>query len=172
MYLFSLPPLCTSFLLVSVLFVSLTSKFVWRRIPVDLKSKSAPLQATWRLLADLHRGEFSSYYANADADAIKAALASPVLQQLNAMLRAEIHARNVTHIRRAYTTIGVSQAAALLGLTVESTPAFLTGSLQWTPDSSAPSQFFHPTPLAAPKPRDISTQQIEQITKYIAHLEE
>lgn len=185
--------------------LSLTSKFVWKRIPQDMKKKSKDLQIIWKvsnaathstirlrrstplmintnltcfcllflllllqLLTPLHRLDYSTFFSSSSS--LPSSLSVPLLQRLVARLRDQVKTDNIDNIRKAYTVIGVEQAAALLGTPKEETAAFLL-SLGWTADPQAPSEFFLPTPLALPKQRDISTQQIEQLTSYIVQLE-
>lgn len=130
--------------------------------------KSSDLQIIHRLLTALQRGEYETFFA--EAAARQAQLSLPLLQRLNQQLAQSTRDINLTNIRRAYATIGVDQAAALLGLTVAQTGPYLS-SLGWRVDP-ADSAFFLPEPIARPKQREISTKQIEELTNYIAHLEE
>lgn len=146
----------------------LSAKFVWKRIPADMKKKSKDLAGTWKLLSALLRRDFSAFFAQSIA--LHAAF-SPLVQRLNQALRGEVQARNLVAIRVAYALVSVDQAAPLLGLSKAEVPAFLLKE-GWTPDAQAPTQFFTPTPADTKKARDISQQQIEQLTKYVTHLED
>lgn len=154
-------------LLAGALARQLTStRFVWKRVPADMKKASKNLQIVWKLLQSLHRGDFATFFA--ESVAFHGGLTHPLLQQMNAALRGETQSANILNIRRAYTTISVDQAASLLG-TKRAEAVQLMTKLGWTPDEK--SEFFNPTPLAIPKQREISERQIEQLTRYVADLE-
>lgn len=146
----------------------LSGKFTWKRIPADMKKKSKDLSGTWKLLSALLTRDFSGFFAHSIA--LQASF-SPLVQRLNTALRGEVQARNLVAIRVAYALVSVDQAAPLLGLSKSEVPAFLLKE-GWTPDAQAPTQFFTPTPADSKKGRDISQKQIEQLTKYVTHLED
>lgn len=146
---------------------SLTVKFVWKRIPADMKKKSKEIAATWKLVSALVQRDFATFFGASTS----AAFASPLLQRLNVALREEVQSRNLLAIRTAYALISVEQAAPLLGLQAAQVAAFLTQQ-GWTADPQAPAHFFTPTPVDQKKAREISQAQIEQLTKYVTHLED
>jgi hypothetical protein len=74
-------------------------------------------------------------------------------------------------MRAAYAVVSADSAASLLGLTLEQVGPFLRAQ-GWTPQPQAAGQFFAPPPVEDSKAREVSAKQLEQLTGYIAHLEE
>ena len=119
------------------------------------------------LVSALVQRDFASFFVSSSC----AAFTTPLLQRLNVSLHDAVQCRNLLAIRAAYALISVEQAAPLIGLPTAQVAAFLTQQ-GWTPDAQAPNQFFTPTPLEQTKARDISQEQIQQLTKYVTHLED
>jgi len=154
---------------------NLSAKFVWQRVPAELKKKSPELQALWKLVSSLLQRDFIGFFAQSSA----AALPTPLLARMLTLLREEVQRVNLRAMASAYTVISAEAAAALLGMTAEQSAAALTAQ-GWTAAAAAQqpqgapasARFFTPPPLDRSKPRDISHKQIEQLTGYITHLEE
>ena len=121
-----------------------------------------------QLLSSLLQRDFAGFFSSSAA--LNAGF-SPLAQRLNAALRSEVQMRNLQSIRVAYALISVDAATPLLGVPKDSVGAFLAQH-GWQADPQSPANYFTPPAADVKKPRQISQQQIEQLTKYVTHLED
>lgn len=121
-----------------------------------------------QVVSSLLQRDFEAFFASSAS--VAGALSLPALQRLNELLRAEVQSRNLAALCQAYAVVSAEQAAPLLGLTREQAGPFLLARA-WTADAEA-AGFFVAPPLVDSKPREVSQQQIEQLTKYVTHLED
>lgn len=122
-----------------------------------------------QVVSSLLQRDFDSFFASSTS--VAGGLSLPALQRLNDLLRAEVQSRNLAALGEAYAVVSAEQAAPLLGVSREQAGPLLA-ERGWTADPDAAAGFFVAPPLVDSKPREVSQQQIEQLTKYVTHLED
>lgn len=88
------------------------ARFVWKRIPINVKQNNQELQAVWRVLQYLWQRQYQGMW-----QALQAYSWSPQLQPFMAALAEKTRAELLELISTAYSTVKPSKVAYICGLT-------------------------------------------------------
>ncbi|KUF94786.1 E3 UFM1-protein ligase 1 [Phytophthora nicotianae] len=155
------PDLYASYLLVVLLSKNLNdARFLWKRIPIEIKQMSEELRNVWEVSKALWQRNLAAAYAAMDYDW------SPSLQELVEALKTEL-------LSLAYSAVSVGDAALALGFVRHEDAVQYCSSLGW--EVSTADQLILPKPLANVR-RGPSTvvdlDQLDTLSKTVLHLEQ
>ena len=158
---------------------------MWKRLPVDLKKKSRDLSLLWKLVSLLLQRDFASFFAQASAASAANALTVPLLARMLTTLIEEVRVENLKAMQSAYAVVSSEVAAPLLGVQsaqvgplllqqgwTQQAAAAAAGAGAATGGAAPAGSLFVPPAAVASKSREITKQQLQQLTGYIAHLED
>ncbi|KAG2772773.1 hypothetical protein PC116_g5780 [Phytophthora cactorum] len=162
------PDLYASYLLVVLLSKNLNdARFLWKRIPIEIKQISEELRNAWEVGKALWQRNLAAAYAAMDYDW------SPSLQGLVEALKTSTREDAAELLSLAYSTVSVSDAALALGFARHEDAVQYCSSLGW--EVSAPNRLILPKPLANTR-RGRSTvvdlDQLDTLSKTVLHLEQ
>ncbi|OWZ20184.1 COP9 signalosome complex subunit [Phytophthora megakarya] len=162
------PDFYASYLLVVLLAKSLNdARFLWKRIPVEMKQTSEELCNVWEVGKALWERNLAAAYAAMDYDW------SPSLQGLIEALKTSTREGTAELLSLAYSTISVSDVALALGFARHEDALQYCSSLGW--DVSTADQLILPKPLGNVR-RGPSTvvdlDQLDTLSKTVLHLEQ
>ncbi|KAL7683974.1 putative proteasome component (PCI) domain, COP9 signalosome, subunit CSN8 [Plasmopara halstedii] len=165
------PAALTSDLYASYLLIVLLSKnlndarFLWKRIPIEIKQSSEELRNIWEVGKALWQRNFAAAYAAMDYDW------SPSLQGLVEALKISTRDDVAELLSQAYSTISISDVALALGFTRHENAIHYCSSLGW--EVSVENQLILPKPLAnvCRKPSNVDLDQLDILSKAVLHLE-
>lgn len=169
------PQVYGQLLAIYILFNDLTSaKFLWKRIPANIKENSAELSLIWQVGKCLWKRNYSDLYAVISSHQNWPNHLKNIMNLILDLTRQ----RAVNLISKAYSSIRLTEAASLLGLSNEETVK-LAQSLNWTYDEAT--QFLGPTSVDLNDVNnssknglfgvDSGTELLKKLTDYILFLE-
>ncbi|ETK82625.1 hypothetical protein, variant [Phytophthora nicotianae CJ01A1] len=162
------PDLYASYLLVVLLSKNLNdARFLWKRIPIEIKQMSEELRNVWEVSKALWQRNLAAAYAAMDYDW------SPSLQELVEALKTSTREDAAELLSLAYSAVSVGDAALALGFVRHEDAVQYCSSLGW--EVSTADQLILPKPLANVR-RGPSTvvdlDQLDTLSKTVLHLEQ
>ncbi|CEG40216.1 cop9 signalosome complex subunit 8 [Plasmopara halstedii] len=141
------------------------ARFLWKRIPIEIKQSSEELRNIWEVGKALWQRNFAAAYAAMDYDW------SPSLQGLVEALKISTRDDVAELLSQAYSTISISDVALALGFTRHENAIHYCSSLGW--EVSVENQLILPKPLAnvCRKPSNVDLDQLDILSKAVLHLE-
>ncbi|KAG7392876.1 COP9 signalosome complex subunit 8 [Phytophthora pseudosyringae] len=157
-----------SYLLVVLLSRSLNdARFLWKRIPAEVKQASEELRNVWEVGKALWQRNLAAAYAAMDYDW------SPALQGLVEALKTSTREGAAELLSVAYSTVSVGDAAVALGFARLEDAQQYCSSLGW--EVSAAEQLILPKPLANVRrgpAAAVDLNQLDTLAKTVLHLEQ
>ncbi|KAJ0391932.1 hypothetical protein P43SY_009891 [Pythium insidiosum] len=154
-----------SYLIVILLAKNLNdARFLWKRIPSDIKQQSTLLANVWSIGKALWKRDFAAAYGEMNREWPES------VRELIATLRKSTRESAAELVSVAYSTIPLSEVAVALGFDDETSLVAYCESLGWSVSLST--KLVHPKPLARSVAELSSLQQLESISDYVLHLEQ
>jgi len=162
----------------------LTSKWVWKRIPDEMKKRNKDIQTIWMLLCHLHRLDYAAFFHTHSTLSAASSYSNPILHSLHRALGDYIRRRNLAAIQSAYSSVSLETVMELSGWKANEVEEWankegLTAVTATTPaqtqqqqQSSSSTRFFAFAPQHPEKDRHVEPEQIKQLTNYIMQLEQ
>jgi len=135
------------------------ARFVWRRVPRELKKRSKDLQSIWRVVQALWAREPRQFYSSIETYAWPT-----VLQPWIVALTDTTRAKYRSLIAKGYSTISVDSCCQMLGLPKEKLSAYVP---KWNVEKG----FVFPTAEGGAKDQAVTAKQVQQLTDYVVQLE-
>ena len=143
-----------------------SARFLWKRIPAELKGGDAELRALWAIGTAMWQKDHAGMMAALSAHAWSPPL---VAQLASALLSAQLE-RSFAALGRAYSSIPAAKLAAKLGVPVSKVEE-LAAAHSWTADAvTGALKPMQPEPEA--QPASGQADQLQRLTEYVAHLEQ
>ena len=139
------------------------AKYLWKRIPSDVKSGNHLLTHVWNLAKCLWVNDYKGFYANAQNTNWPA-----ILVRLIDLLKEKIRGRAFKLLSESYSHIAVQEAAIYLGLR-EDEAVLLVTEHGWVYDKS--SHMLQPKPEPVKNWQETNVDFLENLTEFIVHLE-
>ncbi|EEY63010.1 COP9 signalosome complex subunit, putative [Phytophthora infestans T30-4] len=162
------PDLYASYLLVVLLSKNLNdARFLWKRIPIEIKQLSEELRNVWKVGRALWQRNLAAAYAAMDYDW------SPSQQGLVEALKTSTRQDAAELLSLAYSTVSVSDVAFALGFARHEDAVQYCSSLGW--EVSAADQLILPKPLANIRRGNstvVDLDQLDTLSKTVLHLEQ
>lgn len=162
------PGLYATYLLVVLLSKNLNdARFLWKRIPNEIKQASEELRNIWEVGKALWERNLAQAYAAMDYDW------SLTLDGLVKALKTSTREDATELLSRAYTTIAISDASIALGFARHEDAAHYCSSLGW--DVSATNQMISPKPIHSvcrTSSRILDLDRLNTLSKAVLHLEQ
>jgi COP9 signalosome complex subunit 8 len=112
------------------------ARFLWKRIPQELKKNNISIQSVWKIGQTMWKREYEETYK-----AITVPEWEPVLQPLLRALVDAFRHRTALLLTKSYTTISLSDTCSFLGLNEQDATQYVH-NLHWTYDPNT--KFFTP----------------------------
>ena len=148
----------------------ISAKFLWKRIPVAVKSENEDLQTIWRIAVNLiQRTPAPVYFLIQEHE--WPAYVRTIMQRIVEQVRRQ----QISLIQHAYSDIRFENLKRLTGMTTDEEAMTLIQQLGWslnpetqivvpvknTPDTQSPDS-----------EKDLSQEQLHKLTEYVAFLEQ
>ena len=146
------------------------ARFLWKRVPEEIKSSDAELQALWAVGKAMWQTDHRLALQQSTAPAF--AWSGPLVATLINALHEQYLKHSFTQIGTAYAAVSAESLAEKLGVPVATVHDFASAA-GWTAD--AVSGFFKPLQPESEKQQkhqSVKLQQLQQLTNYVAHLEQ
>lgn len=139
------------------------AKFLWKRMPGELKKGNESLQALW----DIGKALFTNSVAKAHKSLQHAF--QPRTKMLVDRLSTQIRDTEIDLLCRSYSSVRASDAATRLGMDEAATVAYCQ-KLGWAFDSAK--NLLRPKKLASGQIRHTDLKQLTQLSQYVTFLEQ
>jgi len=143
-----------------------SARFLWKRIPSEIRASNTELQAIWTV--GKHLWPATRNYPEV-YNSLRAVDWHPQYAILVSALEEAFRERTLQLISRAYSMISLKDCANLVGLSDEEMLAFAT-SLGWDYDDT--SNYLRPVKKKVEQEERTSLEQLQQLTEYIVFLEQ
>jgi len=141
------------------------AKFLWKRIPSEIKKSSQEIQVIWNIGKNLIKYELSSVY-----ELIASYEWPQYLNNIIKYLREEVKKRSLQTISKSYSYICFEDCMKMTGITDKEEAIKLAESMKWEVDLSF--GFFLPKKSCLVEDNRTSNQeQLEKLAEYVAFLE-
>jgi len=139
------------------------ARYLWKRVPASLKKSSATLQACWKLATALIKKDSAAFWAACEGGRF-----GP-LQPLVTALRDTRREHVADQIDLAYSSVSLVRCAGMLGVSKEDAKKLLVGRGCGVDEKA---DIVIPTQKTCRKNQTATLEQLEQLSRYVAHLEE
>jgi len=143
------------------------ARFLWKRVPEEIKSADAELQAVWAVGKAMWQTDHRLAVQQSAASAF--AWSGPLVATLINTLHEQYLKHSFTQIGAAYATVSAESLAEKLGVPVAKVHEFASAA-GWTAD--AVSGFYKPLQPESDKQQSVKLEQLQKLTNYVAHLEQ
>eukprot|EP01112_Ceratiomyxa_fruticulosa_P009578 TRINITY_DN2506_c0_g1_i1.p1 TRINITY_DN2506_c0_g1~~TRINITY_DN2506_c0_g1_i1.p1 ORF type:complete len:222 (+),score=60.89 TRINITY_DN2506_c0_g1_i1:59-667(+) len=141
-----------------------SARFLWKRIPTNIKAAQAELTTIWTIGQALWKREYSNVYKVLSQDGVWPA----AFREIATLFTEVFRQRMIELVSKAFSTISVADLGVYLGVDEPSTLTF-ANSHNWTIDLAT--QTISPKPISTTKSQKITTSQLDSLTSYVAFLE-
>jgi len=138
------------------------ARFLWKRIPAQLKATNPDLPAIWKIAQSMLKNQYADVFRAMNAHAFNDA-------DLVRLLADIYRQRNFQLIAKAYTSISIASVADMLGISGGEAQQ-VCQSAGWSFDAA--SGTFTPVRPAEAKDQAIGAKQLQHLTEFFCYLEQ
>ncbi|CAH1764288.1 19725_t:CDS:2 [Entrophospora sp. SA101] len=140
-----------------------SAKFLWKRIPENIKSSSKELNLIWNVVMALWKRDHEKFYENVNSNKWNH-LFTPLIEQLAEKIRQSM----INLISEAYSSILIDEFIKYVGLPKENALSIVEGQ-GWTIDNSK--NMLYPNKIVKEEFKPISLNNFSQLTDLVTNLE-
>eukprot|EP01120_Amphizonella_sp_Union-15-10_P011480 TRINITY_DN487_c0_g1_i1.p1 TRINITY_DN487_c0_g1~~TRINITY_DN487_c0_g1_i1.p1 ORF type:complete len:201 (+),score=23.24 TRINITY_DN487_c0_g1_i1:82-684(+) len=140
------------------------ARFLWRRIPNEVKSSSPELAEAWLIGKHMWTKNYTGIY-----QAINSFKGSPLSCTLVEIFSDIFRTKTLSLLSNAYTYLSVPEASKFLGLEHDDVVKYCT-SRGWELDGD--SKMFIPHPILEKKVQTAGLAHLQSLTEYVVYLEQ
>jgi COP9 signalosome complex subunit 8 len=137
-----------------------SARFLWKRIPHDIKKTNAELQAVWKIGKCMWQREYAELY-KAFTNTWE-----PLNKTLAELLLGRVRQQTFELLSKNYTTISAESAATFLGMAPQDATKFCLQN-GWTQDGA----FLVPHWIEKSAAKTAGIDQLQSLTEFVVYLE-
>lgn len=147
----------------------ISAKFLWKRIPSNVKSDNEDLRTIWDIAVNLTRRTPSAIYF-----LIRERDWPPHVKTIMSRIADRVREQQVALISSAYSDIRMEDLTRLTGFESEEETLKLVTELGWSVDTASKTVMPRKgsrSPRSVDEDREMSQEQLHKLTEYVAFLE-